>query len=555
MGEFVNINIDGKALQAPAGLNVIEAAKLAGVEIPHFCYHKNLPIAGSCRMCLVSIGTPARDRATGELVKNPDGSQKIAFMPKLAIACGTKISEGMHIITNSEQVASARRGVLEFILANHPLDCPICDKAGECRLQEYSQAFGSCESRYVEDKNAKPKRVKIGGGKVVLDAERCILCSRCIRACRELLGRDVLGFSKRGSKTEICVYGDDGGDSNYLVNVVDGCPVGALTESAFRFKMRAWFLKVSKSVSTESSAGINTKVWSRSNKIYRITPRENPLVNDAWATDSSRREHEILNPQTRLRSAMVDGTPCSTSYAVGRAVEIISSSKKFCVVASAGMSLEELFMLKELAVMTGAKVCAAAHLGDDDGMLLSADRTPNMRGLFITGLISEYPKRDLAELSESVKRGEIENILVCGEDLGSLGFDEKNFKSANVVYCGVRDCGTAQRAKVAIPTASVFEKSGVFVNRQFRAQEFEKAVDSPENIICEIELFTNLINMMGKAEFRMPTLARLRARMAAEIPTLSGICEIPETGLALDASKFAGVKFPEKTSLHFTANE
>ena len=240
MGELVNINIDGKALQVPAGLNAIEAAKLAGVEIPHFCYHPNLPIAGSCRMCLVSIGTPARDRATGELVKNPDGSQKIAFMPKLAIACGTKVSEGMHIVTNSPQVESARKGVLEFILVNHPLDCPICDKAGECKLQEYSQAFGSCQSRYVEEKNSKPKRVKIGGGKVVLDAERCILCSRCIRTCRELLGRDVLGFSKRGSKSEICVYGDDGRDSNYLVNIVDGCPVGALTESAFRFKMRTW---------------------------------------------------------------------------------------------------------------------------------------------------------------------------------------------------------------------------------------------------------------------------------------------------------------------------
>lgn len=555
MGELVNINIDGKALQVPAGLNVIEAAKLAGVEIPHFCYHKNLPVAGSCRMCLVSIGTPARDRATGELIKNPDGSQKIAFMPKLAIACGTKVSEGMHVITNSEQVASARRGVLEFILVNHPLDCPICDKAGECRLQEYSQAFGSCESRYVEDKNVKPKHVKIGGGKVVLDAERCILCSRCIRTCREIMGRDILGFSKRGSKNEICVYGDDGRDSNYLINIVDGCPVGALTESAFRFKMRTWFLKASKSISTESSAGINTSVWSRSGKIYRITPRENQLVNNAWTTDSSRYEYEILNSDMHLASARVDGTPCSTPYAVSRAAEIMSAGGGNAIVASARLSLEELFMLKELAQIAGAKIYAASHLGEDDGMLLSADRTPNMRGLFLLGILDKYPQADLAELVAAVRNSEAKNILVCGDDLASMGFDEKDFKTANVIYCGVCDNETAQKAKVAIPTASVFEKSGIFVNRQFRAQEFEKAVEPSENSACEIELFTKFINIMGGAGFEKPGVGEVRARMASVVPELSGICEIPEGGLQLDFSKFAGVKFPEKQALHFDTNE
>lgn len=549
MADLVNININGDDFQVPAGLNVIEAARVSGVEIPHFCYHPNLPIAGSCRLCLVSVGTPARDRATGELVKNPDGSQKIAFMPKLAIACGTKVSEGMHVITNSERVVKARQGVLEFILANHPLDCPICDKAGECKLQEYSQAFGNCKSRFVEDKNVKPKKVSIGGGKVILDAERCILCSRCIRTCREIVGRDVLGFSKRGSRNEISVYGDDGRDSNYLLNIVDGCPVGALTESAFRFKMRTWFLKVANSVATESSAGINTKVWSRSNKIYRITPRSNPFVNDAWSTDSARYEYRILDSEMRLKTARVDGTPCSTSYAVSRAVEVMAASGRMALVASARLSLEEQFMLKEFADLTNSKIYAASHLGEDDGKLLSADRTPNMRGLFIAGLVSEYPKPDLKNLADDIRRGDIESVVVCGEDLCALGLDEKDFKTANIVYCGVLDSETAQRAKVAIPTASVFEKSGIFVNRQFRAQVFEPAVDAPESAVCEISLFSKFINALSQSEFKAPSVQALRKLISSKIEMLSGICDIPPTGLLLDGKKFDAVKFPETQAL------
>lgn len=552
MGDLVSINIDGRALQVPAGLNVIEAAKYAGVEIPHFCYHPNLPVAGSCRLCLVSIGTPARDRATGEAILNEDGTPKIAFMPKLAIACGTKVSEGMHVVTNSQQVKDARAAVLEFILLNHPLDCPICDKAGECKLQEYANAYGRGESRYVEDKNAKPKLTTIGGGKIMLDAERCILCSRCIRFCREIIGRDILSFTKRGSKNEIAVYGDDGADSNYLVNIVDGCPVGALTETAFRFKMRTWFLRSADGISAESSAGINTRVWARGGEIYRITPRPNKFVNDAWTTDSSRGEYGIQNSPLRLRSPRVDGAPCDVSYALSRAVEIFNLGEGLGIVASARMTLEEQFMLAELAKVSGARVYAAAHLGEDDGFLLSCDRTPNMRGLFATGLISEYPGCDLKNLASDVRAGLVKNILCFGEDLLSMGLEERDFKLANVIFCGSSDNLTTHLAKVAIAEATNFEKDGLFINRQFRIQEFKRAVEAPQGAIDLIELLIRMINSYGKTSYSKPTRGELRGIIFERLGINLDGGKIPSEGVLMDSSKFASVKFPEKNALHFT---
>lgn len=552
MGDLVSINIDGRAVQVPAGLNVIEAAKFAGVEIPHFCYHPNLPIAGSCRLCLVSIGTPARDRATGAPILNEDGTQKIAFMPKLAIACGTKVSEGMHVVTNSAQVKDARAAVLEFILLNHPLDCPICDKAGECKLQEYANAYGRGVSRYVEDKNVKPKLTPIGGGKIMLDAERCILCSRCIRFCREIIGRDILSFTKRGSKNEISVYGDDGADSNYLVNIVDGCPVGALTETAFRFKMRTWFLRSVDSISAESSAGINTRVWARGNDIYRITPRPNKYVNDAWMTDSARGEYAMESAPLRLRSPRVDGAPCDVSYALSRAVEIFNLGDGLGIVASARMSFEEQFLLAELAKLSGAKVYAAAHLGEDDGMLLSADRTPNMRGLFVTGLISEYPGKDLKNLASDIRGGAIKNILCFGEDLLSMGLDEKDFKLANVIFCGSVDNPTSHLAKVALAEATNFEKSGLFINRQFRIQKFKKVVEIPDEVVDVIDLLIRMINSYGKTSYNKPTRRDLRELMAKQYGFALVDGDVPSDGILMDSSKFASIKFPEKNALHFT---
>ena len=277
-GKVVPIVLDGKDVEVPEGINLVEAAALHGKEIPHYCYHPQLSVAGNCRMCLIEMGTPMRDRATGNSILENDGSPKIGWVPKPVIGCATNVSPGMHVKTESKNVLDCREGIMEFLLVNHPLDCPICDQAGECRLQEFATDYGRGYSRYVERKNVKPKRTRLGP-RVTLDDERCILCSRCIRFCQEVPKDDVLGFVDRGSFSTLTCFPGRELDNNYSLNTVDICPVGALTSSDFRFKMRVWFLKESTSICQESSAGCNTTVSSREGEIFRITPRRNDHVN------------------------------------------------------------------------------------------------------------------------------------------------------------------------------------------------------------------------------------------------------------------------------------
>lgn len=548
----VNVNINGVDYQVAAGLNILEACKSVGVEIPFFCYHPSLKVAGSCRMCLVQMGTPARDRATGAPILDENGVQKTAWMPKPVIACGTKVSEGMHVITNNEMVADCRRGVLEFLLLNHPLDCPICDKAGECKLQEYTHAYGREHSRYVEDKNVKRKKRPLAG-KIMVDAERCIQCSRCIRFCREFIGKSIMGFTKRGSKIEIGFYDNADNDSNYLINIADGCPVGALTETAFRFKMRTWFLKTTNSICGESSAGVNTRVWSREGKIYRITPRQNAFVNDMFMSDSGRYTFKKYETD-RLCAARVDSTPSQTQYAVSRAVEIIKMGA-VAIVANAWQSVEEMFLVGELAKAAGVKPYIASHLRADDGKLVSADETPNMRGAFIMGLVDKYPAETLGELVEKVRSGEVKTILCFGEDLTKLGFDQKDLKSVNVVYCGTLDNETAKVAKICIPLKTEFEKEGLWVNRQFRLQKFMKAIDAPENAVGDIELIATLLKQISSDTFDIPSIDVLRGVIAKRIDILSGCQNVGASGAVLDGSRFAAVDFPETDAMLFKKNQ
>ena len=546
----VKINVNGVDYSVDAGQSVLEACRKIGVEIPYFCYHPALKVAGSCRMCLVSIGMPARDRATGEVLKNEDGSFKIAFMPKPAIACGTNVAENMHVITNSEAIKQCRQSVLEFILLNHPLDCPICDKAGECKLQEYANKYGTGESRFVENKNVKPKKIEVAG-KIMLDAERCIECSRCIRFCKEFIGKDIFGFTKRGSKTEIAVYGsDEENQSNYLLNVVDGCPVGALTEKAFRFKMRTWFLKSTKSICAESSAGVNTRVWSREGVIYRITPRENQSVNGMFMSDTGRYVHTRFNAENRLKIARIDSSPCDISYAVNRAVEI-SQLGNFAIVSNAWQTLEEQFLIADLAKSCKAEVFMASHLGEDDGKLVSADRTPNMRGAFVAGLIKEYPEQNLNKLVEKVRSGEVKTILCFREDLLSLGFDAKDFKNVNVIYCGALENATSKIAKICIPVRNEFEKSGLWINRQFRVQKFDKAVNPPTESLDEIELLSMLLRKFMNESFQTPTIVQMRKLMASKNEILKDCVNVGDEGVLIDASNFADIKFPEESAINF----
>lgn len=544
---LVNVNINGVAYEVAAGTNVLEACRSVGVEVPYFCYHPSLKVAGSCRMCLVITGMPARDRATGELVKNPDGSPVIAYAPKPAISCGTNVAEGMHIITDSPEVKKCREGVLEFLLVNHPLDCPICDKAGECKLQEYAHSFGAAQSRYTEAKNVKPKKVEVGG-KIILDAERCILCSRCIRFCKEIIGKDIFGFIKRGSRTEIAAYLPEDSSENYILNVVDGCPVGALTEKAFRFQMRTWFLKVANGICGESSAGVNTRVWSREGKIYRITPRLNKNVNDSWMSDSGRYEYKNASP--RIETACIDASQSEISYAIDRCAEILKMGE-LAVVANGSQTVEEMFILKKVADELNAEVHMASHLDEDDGFLLSADRKPNTRGAFATKLVSEYPKQNLSELAEKVSSGKIKTLLVFGEDLSKLGFDVSLLKKVNLIYCGDTENETSKSAKISIPCRSNFEKDGLWINRQFRLQAFDKALEPSFDAVSYLEFTAKVYRDIKGLSFEIPSVREVRKLIEAEIPMLANCSKVGSSGLPLDGSSFDSVDFPEKQAFKF----
>ncbi len=544
----VKVNINGVDYMVEAGLNILEACKSVGVEIPFFCYHPSLKVAGSCRMCLIQMGTPARDRATGEPVLDENGVQKIAWMPKPVIACGTNVSEGMHIITDNEMVKDCRRGVLEFLLLNHPLDCPICDKAGECKLQEYTHVYGQEQSRYVEDKNVKRKKRPLGS-KIMVDAERCIQCSRCIRFCKEYIGRSIMGFTKRGSKVEIGFFDDADNESNYLLNVVDGCPVGALTEKEFRFKMRTWFLKTSESICGESSAGVNTRVWSREGKIYRITPRQNALVNDMFMSDTGRYTFKKYE-QNRLEQAKIDSTPCETEYAISRACDIANIGD-IAIVANAWQTVEEMYLLKDLSKTCNIEVFMASHVAEDDNKLVSADRTPNMRGALTTGLVDEYPTATVEKLVQKVRNGEVKTIICFGEDLLEIGFDAKDLKNVNIVYCGTVENETSKQAKICIPLKTEFEKDGMWINRQFRLQRFVKAVDAPSGAVSDIYLISEVLKKIGNQNFTTPSVNDIRVLMSQKIPMFAGCEKIGSMGMLLDGSNFPNIDFPEEDAINF----
>ena len=549
----VTIILDGKEVDVPAGINLVEAAAIHGTEVPHYCYHPQLSVAGNCRMCLVEMGTPMRDRGTGEPVLDENGVQKIGWVPKPVIGCGTNVSPGMHVKTNSSMVTDSREGIMEFLLVNHPLDCPICDQAGECRLQEFATDYGRGYSRYVERKNVKPKRTRLGP-RVTLDDERCILCSRCIRFCQEVVDDDVLGFVDRGSFSTLTCFPGKELSNNYSLNTVDLCPVGALTSSDFRFKMRVWFLKESPSICTESSAGANTLISSREGEIYRITPRRNDLVNDSWMTDSGRELYKQVKSENRIDTARVGEESSSLADAVS-SISRLLEDKKVGIVGSCRSSVEEQYLLNKLAKNIKAKKFLRGHFGEDDGILLSADRSPNLRGALATGFSTKYPTDQLTEVSSAIKKKQIEALIVVGEDLLESGVSEEDLKGIPVVFLGSHKNKTSDLAEVVIPTLTSFEKSGSFINRNFRLQTFKQAVPGPAGLLPDLHVLASLINSFSEESDQSADLAQVWKQMSKS-PTsvFHGLsyAKIPSDGTQLDNKKWEEIPFIEKESLHFS---
>jgi NADH-quinone oxidoreductase subunit G len=551
--ELVNVNVDGRDVSVPKGTNAIEAARLAGVDIPYYCYHPKLTVVGNCRMCLIEMGMPAVDPATKAPIMDPaTGKQKINWIPRPQIGCATNASPGLHIRTTTPQIKDCREGVMEFLLVNHPLDCPICDQAGECKLQEQSTGYGRGYSRYIEQKNVKPKRTQLGP-RVTLDDERCILCSRCIRFSKEIAKDDVLGFIDRGSFSTLTCYPGKTLSNNYSLNTVDICPVGALTSTDFRFKMRVWFLKQTNSIDTESSVGANTVVWSREGVIYRITPRRNDEVNDTWLSDSARLLYKPVHSEDRLTAVRVNGVDSALDIAVNAAAEIFKASAgAIAVVGSGRSSVEEQFLTKKLADALKASTHLVSRVGEGDKILISADRNPNVRGALVTGLIATLPKPHLSELAAQIDAGKIKAVVSVGEDLAAAGLTPAQLAKISIVSIATHASPTTAAAKVVFPSLTVFEKSGTFVNQQFRVQKFLQAVPGAAGAIDDLVILAKLGAAVGGGAFS-PELNSLWKTVSAEVPALGVVtfANLPETGLLLDATPWNALPFVEGETLHF----
>ena len=351
------VTIDGKMIEVPAGTLVVEAAKPVGSHIPVFCYHPKMQPAGMCRMCLVEVGTPKIDPATKQPILDENGQPAIAWMPKLQAGCTTVVSEGMAVRTQTPQVADARKSVIEFLLTSHPLDCPICDKGGECPLQDHSLHYGPGKSRfYIESKFHNEKSVPLSP-LIMLDRERCIQCGRCVRFQDEIAGEPVLGFQDRGKGIEITTFDNPPFNSNFSGNVVDICPVGALTSRDFRFTARVFELSDAPSVCQQCSVGCNMNLGTRDNTIRRITPRENEAVNEIWLCDKGRYVHHYAHSAERITTPMIraenDLKPVSwyeaLNFVANRVRPMLNDGgKSIAGLASDRASNEDLYLFQKL---------------------------------------------------------------------------------------------------------------------------------------------------------------------------------------------------------------
>jgi NADH-quinone oxidoreductase subunit G len=536
--EKITVSIDGKVVVVPkttpdpltgkpVPTTMIQACAAAKIDVPHYCYHPKLPVAGNCRMCLVEFGTPAMgpDRKP---VTNPDGTPKIAKSPRPAIACATPISPGMEIYTATPAVKQMREGVLEFLLINHPLDCPICDQAGECKLQEYSVDYGKSESRFVEPKVHKPKRVDLGP-RIALDDERCILCTRCIRFTKDVVGDDALGIVNRGSYNTLTAFPGKVFDNNYTLNTVDICPVGALTSKDFRFKMRVWFLKETKSVCTSCATGCNTIVGSREEVMYRYEPRENDAVNSTWMCDYGRLNYKWVNRANRLSEVRGGKGEVRAKTGWPTAIKEISALLNFAapgsvaIIASARQTNEELFLLKKLATRLGAITDSIPRTGESDKLLLSADRNPNSNGARVTGICGANMGEQIPKIARGIEQGKIKTLIVFGEEVTKHGLDANLLgKLETLIVSDILPSETTKLAHYLLPGCAHVEKRGTFTNGKGRVQKFLKALEPRGDARPEWEFLHELIfNVTGQDGYA--TIEGLFNLMAKEVPAFNGL--------------------------------
>ncbi len=450
------VKINGIEVDVPEGTNMVEAARMVGEEIPHYCYHPHLSIAGNCRMCTVDVEAGGR---------GPD------------IACNMVARDGLAIRTDTENVRSIRAHVMEFLLKNHPLDCPICDQSGECRLQDYYMDHGDHDSRLADPKHKKAKRVDIGD-KILLDAERCVACTRCVRFGDEVTGTGELRLFQRTDATEIGIFPGERLSHDYQGNLADICPVGALTNKDFRFTKRVWYLRETDSICSGCATGCNTRVCHQQGEVHRLLPRRNDHVNDSWMCDAGRDTAKQLEPPHRVLMPVVEGKVADWDVAAAAAIRELSDGKIGVVFGAQGTN-EANYALLALARKHLGEARFFLVEGNDPGafagsdrFLIDEDKNPNRRGAMLIGELSGKLEGGAA-LKAALADGSVTSLLVLQDDvLGRLGVDAPE----GLVVLATRRNATTKAAHVLLPVCAHTETDGSWINRRSRVQRFREAV-------------------------------------------------------------------------------
>jgi NADH-quinone oxidoreductase subunit G len=534
---MARIIIDGREIELPSGarLNCIQAAKLAGVEIPHYCWHPALSVVGSCRMCLMEIGT--RDAKTGN----------IKMEPKLVPACNTIAADGMILVTNSEKVARARAMVEEGLLLRHPIDCPICDKAGECLLQDYHFQHGQDQRRADLDPFSSRRR---DIGDVWLFVDRCIMCSRCVRFSAEISGTKELMVVNRAAKEEIDVMPGFPLNNKLSGNVVDLCPVGALGDKDFLYQQRVWYMRRHKGVCTGCATGCSIWIEENQDRIYRLKPRENPQINQWWMCNEGRygyahvhSDRRLTQPQRRQDNGFVAADWTGLPAEIGRRFREVTHSG---AVISPFLTVEEAYLLCKFMRAADENALLALGpvptIGEDEhfpkGFTILAEKCPNRRGVEV--VLAHFTGKIIAweELLDCVDQGKIQGLWVSGgykDDWNDEATARRFERLELLVVQDLFPSPLAGRASYLLPGGAFAEREGSYVNRYDRLQLVPRAIRPPMGVRTEGSLYWELLGYQGLYNARA-----VLDEVAREILYFNvAASPIPDVGVDLKANLLA----------------
>jgi NADH-quinone oxidoreductase subunit G len=517
--KMVSLTIEGRQVTAAEGTTILEAAKTAGILIPHYCYHPGLPVAGVCRMCLVEV-----EKA-----------------PKLAPSCATTVAEGQVVHVYSEKSLDARKGVLEMLLINHPLDCPICDQSGECELQDYTYQEGREDSRYREPKRFNP--AEDFGGDVIYVPNRCILCTRCVRFMDDVAHEPTLNVSERGDRALIGKFEGKDLTHPWAANVVDLCPVGALLSKDFLNKARAWELDRTASICPNCTQGCNVIMETRENQIVRMRPRPNENVNAFFMCDWGRLNYRWMNEKNRVEKPMIrtgDGLSATSWEAAIAAAARALSGKKVFVVASPMLSNEALFLLTELMQGGGGAFRVTegeeAPLTGVEDLALRHERAANVYGAEKLGF------QKTTDLFGALGKGDV--LVIAGEDLAGVDASAISRASDVIVMSPVLP-DVAYSASVVLPIANFAEEEGTVTNLRGRVQRFTQARQAPGESRPSWLVLGDLLGAMGKqTNFFLPS--EVFAKLSSVNKSFAGLSydSIGFKGLPLADAPRSGPKAP-----------